>query len=365
MSLSGITKITTSVLLIMVLFTPEFFGRDPYYTQFSNVPLFYNPAFTGIYTGARVRFCSRSQSPTPASRFNGYFLSADIGDRNLPGSGGFGVILNTDNEGIGFIHNFNLGVSFSARVPFNRFMIGQVGIKASWLQKRVSWDDFVFSEKLTENYGHLYDSGFVQPVTDVLNIPDFGIGGLVQFTNSKGCLSGIVGFSVDHLFEPDESFLQSAKAPLARKWTGHADMIFSIRCPSGFNTREDDALKINPGIIFQNQGKMNRLQAGLNLTNYGIYFGAWYKGDFGLEKNHSIALLGGYRYVFAENMSIKCTYSYDMHLIGPDKNAGGMHEISLVLEFSSLHLFKSSPGSSYRSLTQAQKYNSQLAYSDF
>jgi hypothetical protein len=78
-----------------------------------------------------------------------------------------------------------------------------------------------------------------------------------------------------------------------------------------------------------------------------------------------IILLGGYRYVIAENMSIKCTYSYEMPGIGPNKKDGGIHEISLVLEFSRLHLFKSSQGSSYLSLSQKSIDNSQLAYNDF
>ena len=243
-------------------------------------------------------------------------------------------------------------------------MIGQVGIKASWLQKRVSWDNFIFSEKLSELYGNLYDSGFVRAGSDVLNLPDFGIGGLVQFVNAKGCLSGTLGLSVDHLFEPDESFVQTVKSPLARKWTGHADLVFSVRCPTGFNAKEDDALKINPGIIFQNQGKISALQAGMNITNYGIYFGAWYKGVYGFENTHSVALSGGYRYPFAENMSIKCSYSYDMQVSGPHKKNGGIHEISIVLEFSGMHLFKNS-GSSFRSLSQLEKYQSQLAYGGF
>lgn len=359
-----VIKIILSVLFIMLFCIPDFFGRDPLFTQFSNVPLFYNPAFTGLYTGTRVRFSSRIQNSSPTAGLNGYYLSADIGDRNLPGSGGFGVMLNTDDEGIRFIKNFNLGVSFSARVPFNRYVIGQVGLKASWLQKRVSWNDFTFSEKLTELYGNLYDSGFVRSAGDVINRPDFGIGGLVQFVNAKGCFSGTIGVSVDHLFEPDESFVADVKSPLARRWTGHADFVFSVRCPSGFNAKEDDALKINPGIIFQKQGEINSLQAGMNITNYGIYFGAWYKGVFGPEKSNSVALLGGYRYPFAENMSIKCTYSYDMQITGPHKKASGIHEISIVLEFNGFNLFKSSRGS-VRSLSQLEKYQSQLAYGGF
>ena len=365
MLLQGYSKITASICFLLVLTSTGLFGRDPYYTQFSNVPMYYNPAFTGIYTGARVRFCSLSQSPTPKSGYSSYYLSADLGDRNLPGSGGFGVFLNTDNEGIGFIRNFNLGASFSARVPLNRSMVGQFGIKASWLQKRVSWEDFAYTEKLSEKYGNLYDSGFAQPDVNVLNIPDFGIGGLVQFTNSSGCMSGVIGLSVDHLFEPDESFLEAARSPMPRKYTGHADFIFSVKCPTGFNAREDDALKINPGIVFQNQGNISTVQTGLNLTNYGIYFGAWYKGIYGPETDHSIALMGGYRYTFAENMSIKCTYSYDMHVAGSHEKVGGIHEISLVLEFSGLHLFRNGGGGSFRPLTDAQKYDSQLAYSDF
>ena len=364
MSYSKVTKIISLVILITVFSTGDSFGRDPFYTQFSNVPLFYNPAFTGLYTGTRVRFASRIQNSSPTAGLQGYYLSADIGDRNLPGSSGFGIILNTDDEGIKFIKNFNLGVSFSARVPFNRYMIGQVGVKASWLQKRVSWDDFLFSEKVTEMYGNLYDSGFVRSASSVLNLPDFGIGGLVQFVNARGCLSGIFGFSVDHLFEPDESFVQTVKSPLARRWTGHADLVFSVRCPSGFNAKEDDALKLNPGIVFQSQGKINSLQAGMNIANYGVYFGVWYKGIYGKEKTHSVALLGGYRYPFAENMAIKVTYSYDMQVKGPHKKTGGIHEISLVLEFSKLHLFKNG-GSSYRSISQLEKYQSQLAYGGF
>ena len=72
----------------MVMGIADSFGGDPFYTQFSNVPMYYNPAFTGVYTGARIRYTSRSQGPASSPNFNGYLISADIGDRNLPGSGG-------------------------------------------------------------------------------------------------------------------------------------------------------------------------------------------------------------------------------------------------------------------------------------
>ena len=327
------------------------FGQDPGYTQFYNVPIYYNPAYTGLATGFRVRFCTRNQGPELETSLRSYHLSADIADRNLPGAGGIGLIFNTDNEGVGFIKNYNLGVSVSARVPLSGFVIGQVGVKIAWLQKRIAWNDFVLSEKIQEKYGHIYDSGYTPSAVNVLNLPDFAIGGLVQFINRKGCVSGTVGISADHLFEPDVSFIPTEKATLSRRWTGHADVIWMLKCRSGINAPKDSRLKINPGFVFQHQGELNSLQAGLNSSIYGLCAGAWYKGDFGLYSSNSLALLGGYRYVFAENMSIKFTYSYDLPLSGAVTNSGGAHEISLVLEFNKVGLFKKSKGSSNRSMT--------------
>jgi type IX secretion system PorP/SprF family membrane protein len=333
-------KIKT-VFLICVMFGTaiQLLGQDPNYSQFLNTPLYYNPAYAGLYTGVRARFSFRDQWPALPYDFKAYHFSLDMGDRNLPGSGGIGLILNTDNEGIGFIKNFNLGLLLSVRIPFSAFMIGQVGIKASWLQKSVNWNDFVFSDALSEKYGNIYASGFIPPENNVLNLPDFGVGGIVQFANETGGLSGTIGFAVDHLFEPDQSFLQTAKAPLPRKWVGHADMIFAVGSSSGFNVMDDDALKINPGLIYQSQGGLNALQAGLNMTKFGIYLGCWYKGAFGNYSNAAMTFMGGYRYPFYENMSIKFTYSYDMQLTGALQGTGGAHEVSLILEFGGASIF--------------------------
>jgi hypothetical protein len=124
-----------------------------------------------------------------------------------------------------------------------------------------------------------------------------------------------------------------------------------VKCRSGIDASKDSRLKINPGFVFQHQGEFNSIQAGLNTTMYGLYAGAWYKGQFGLYASSSLALLGGYRYVFAENMSIKFTYSYDLPLAGAAKDSGGAHEISLVLEFSKARLSKKAKGSSNRSMS--------------
>lgn len=341
-------------------------GQDINFSQFLNNPLYYNPAYTGLYTGLRARFSFRDQWPALPYDFKAYHFTTDIGDRNLPGAGGLGLILNTDNEGIGFIKNFNLGLMLSVRIPFSSFMVGQIGIKASWLQKSVNWDDFVFSDALSEKYGNVNPTDFQHPEGDVVNIPDFGAGGIVQFADESGAMSGTVGLAVDHLFEPDQSFLQTSKAPIPRKWVAHTDLIFAVGSSSGFNVMDEDALKINPGIIYQNQAGLNAVQAGLNLTKFGIYLGIWYKGAFGTYSNSAMTFMGGYRYMFANNMNLKFTYSYDMQLTGALQGTGGAHEISLVLEFGNISIFGGAGASTGRIVNRGRGgYDSRLECSEF
>jgi type IX secretion system PorP/SprF family membrane protein len=317
----------------------QLFGQDPNYTQFFNNPLYYNPAYTGLYKGIRASLSFRDQWPALPYDFKAYHFEADLGDRNLPGSGGLGLFFNTDNEGIGFIKNLNLGISLAVRIPFSALSVAQVGIKVSWLQKSVNWDDFTFSDALSERYGNIYQTGFIRPEQNVVNMPDFGAGGIFQFSTETQSLTGTFGFAVDHMFEPDQSFLKTAKAPLPRKWVGHADMIFALGGTSGFNKIDKGALKINPGIIYQNQGGLNSIHAGLNLSKYGVNLGLWYKGAFGTYSNGICAFLAGYGAGVGNNLAVKLTYTYDMQITGALMGTGGAHEISLILDFNSDNIF--------------------------
>lgn len=323
-------------------------GQDPNYSQFFSTPLYYNPAYTGINTGVRARFTFRDQWPTLPVDFRSYYFSADIGDRNLPGSGGLGLIVNSDNEGIGFIKNLSVGLAIGVRIPITATVVSQVGIKASIVQKSLNWADFVFSDQLSEKYGNIYQSSFVPPDANKKVFPDFGAGGLLQFANPEGNVTGVAGFAVDHIFTPDEAFLSTATAPLPRKYVAHLDIVIaagggstsSMYASGGSN----DPLKINPGIIYQNQNKLNSLEVGFNMLKYNIYLGGWYKAGLNNNSSSAIALVAGYRYTFADDMSIKFMYSYDLMTSGNTQGLGGAHEISLILEFDKLTIFGGSSG---------------------
>lgn len=345
-------------LLGFLIFFSSARGQDPYYSQFFSTPLYYNPAYTGINTGVRARFTFRDQWPNLPVDFKSYYFSADLGDRNLPGSGGLGLIVNQTNEGIGFIHDLSVGLSVGVRIPITATVVSQVGIKASIVQKTLNWDDFVFSDQLSEKYGNIYQSGFVPPEGNKKVFPDFGAGGLIQFANPEGNVTGVAGFAVDHLFRPDEAFLSTSTAPLPRKYVAHVDVVIAAGGGSSSSMYatggNNDPLKINPGIIYQSQNSLSTLEAGFNMLKYNIYLGAWYKAGLQSNSSNAISLVAGYRYTFAEDMSIKFMYSYDLMTSTSMQGLGGAHEISLILEFDKLTIFGggggvNTPGRSMRS----------------
>lgn len=338
------------VILSLLGFVPGANSQDMNYSQYFSTPMYYNPAFTGINTGVRARFLYRSQWPTLPVPYKSYFFSADLGDRNLPGSGGIGIMINQDTPDVGLINNFGAALTIGVRIPITEFMVSQIGIKAGIMQRRISWDDLVFADNLDPRYGNIYQTSFMPSDASKRVVPDFGAGGVLQFINPNGNLSGNLGFAVDHLFQPDVSFLSTGASVYPRKYVGQIDLIYTAG-PGGSSSSSmsrslDDPLKIMFGGIFQNQASLNSLQVGLNMLKYNIYLGAWYKTTMTGVVNTSAALVAGYKYSFYPDMSIKFMYSYDLQISGALQGTGGAHEISLVLEFDKLQLFGGGGGGS-------------------
>lgn len=317
-------------------------GQDPNYSQWLNAPLYYNPAFTGLNSGLRARFSCRDQWPSLPVDYKTLYFSADYGDRNLPGSGGIGLLVNRDNEGLGFIKNLSVGLLAAVRIPITYQVICQVGIKAAVVQKWMQWSDFVFSDQLSGKYGNIYATQLPAPENQARLNPDFGAGGLVQFINGQGDLTITAGFAVDHLFQPDQSFISVLRAPLPRKYVGHADMVITMG--NGPNSSQNpvkgfaDPLRLNPGILFQMQNNMYTLQAGVNALKYNIYLGAYFKTTDIYGPTTSLQLLAGYRYIASPAFNLKFMYSYDLQISDNLQGLGGAHEIGLILELKGIQV---------------------------
>ena len=336
-----------SLLVLGLLgIVPDAYSQDMNYTQYFSTPIYYNPAYTGINSGVRARFLYRNQWPSLPISYKSYYFSADLGDRNLPGSGGIGIMINQDTPGVGLINNFGAALTIGVRIPITSFMVTQIGIKAGIMQRRINWDDLVYASQLDPKYGNIYLSPITSTDANKRVVPDFGVGGVLQFVNPEGNISGNIGFAVDHIFKPDVSFMSTGSSPYPRKWVGQFDLIIATGPGSSsmMSRSSDDPLKINIGGIYQNQANLNSLQIGLNLLKYNIYLGAWFKTTMTGVVNSALALVAGYKYNFYEDMNIKFMYSYDLQISGALQGTGGAHEISLILEFDKLSIFGGGSG---------------------
>ena len=339
------------VILSMLGIAPGTYAQDMNYSQYFSTPIYYNPAYTGINSGLRARFLFRDQWPSLPNPFKSYYFSADLGDRNLPGSGGVGIMINQDTPGAGLIKNFGAALTIGVRIPLTSFMVSQLGIKAGIMQRTVNWGDLVFADQLSGKYGNIYQSSCVPPDANNRGVPDCGGGGVLQVINPQGNISGNIGLGVDHIFQPDVSFLSSGSSQYPRKWVGQFDLIV-VSGPGGSSSSAmsrggDDPLKFNLGGIYQSQANLNSLQIGLNLLKYNIYVGGWYKSTMTGVVNSAVALVAGYRYSFYEDMNLKFMYSYDLQVSGALQGTGGAHEISLILEFDKLSIFGGGGGGGY------------------
>jgi len=314
------------------------FAQDPDYSQFYNAPTYYNPAYVGLTQGLKVRFNYRRQWTKIPAKFNSYNFSADIGERNLPGAGGIGIIVNSTRQASGYIRNNMFGFLPSVRIPLNENMIIQTGFLAAFVQKRMDWDGLLFSDQLDPVYGNIYNTKFVPPSDDRVTYPDFSFGTIFQFQGSDNSIIGTLGGAIHHLTRPNESFI-GKNAPLARKYVAHFDLIFDFSQSSGFYQKTRD-FKINPGIFFQNQAKMNDYMVGMNIYFSRVYIGAWYKNEtLEYDQYSHFSLMGGINIpVNGDDSRVKFMYSYDMVINAEHIFTGPSHEISVIFEFDDISL---------------------------
>lgn len=344
---------TIKILFLICFATVTIFtaqAQDPQYSQWTANPTYYNPAYVGLSKGMRSRFAYRQQWVKLPQDFRNFNFNMDLAARNIPGSGGIGLMFDSDNEGEGYIKRTVIGATISVRIPIHHSMLTQFGILSSFVQKRIDWNRLVFTDQLDERYGNIYQSSFKHPSDDRVTYPDFGVGGVFRFVQPTWQATeviGSIGIAVHHLFRPNETFLQQS-SPLPRKLVVSGDFIIQDESNRGpkksFNVSEG-GFKFNPGIIYMYQGGMQSYSVGINVYKDPIYVGLWYRNDeFEFLKNDALVMMAGLSIIINEVSRVKLYYSYDAILTDLTKATGGSHEITLILELDDLYMFDKKRG---------------------
>lgn len=315
-------------------------AQDYTYTQYQNAPLYYNPAMTGADPGIHTYSLGRLQWMNLPIKFKSFNFSGDFGQRWLPGFGGVGILVN-GGLGNGLINTLRVGMSFSGRIKLATGLHLQIGVIGSVMQRKVDWDDLVFANQLDPKYGNIYTSGFVPPDADLKTVGDFGAGFMLQFVSKSGNFVNTTGLAVDHIFEPDVSFLATGSSPYPRKLVAHADFrITTGECSTcalklpGFA----DPLQILPGILYEHQSGYNTILGGADLIKLNVIFGLW--GRYNITRPYPaevVSLKAGYRIPFSKDSFLRFVYSIDLGSVELTGSPVQAHEISCTLFFGSFH----------------------------
>jgi type IX secretion system PorP/SprF family membrane protein len=334
-----------SALVLLIINSAK--AQDPLFSQFYNNPVYYNPAAVGLNPGLRARFAVREQWPQLPADLRTYTFSMDIAERKIPGSGGLGLVILNDNAGTGYLKTSSVGLSTSVRVPLQENMVSQVGITTTFVQKRLNWDNLVFTDQLHPIYGNIYESSFQVPENENVFYPDFSVGGIFRFTESSNTFSaiqGTFGLAVHHLFRPNESFI-GLTSPLPRKLAITGDLILEIDGDGDklYYQRlesKSSSFKFNPGFIYEQQADYRTYALGVNILKSAIYTGVWFRNrttDF--VKSNDLIFMLGINAGLSETTRMKINYTYDFVLTEIRTATGCSHEISITIELDDFNMF--------------------------
>jgi len=336
-----VKKLLTFLMLITGL-TLE--AQDVSYSQFFNNNIYYNPAFTGRDLGLRMRLHHRNQWNNLPYNYDNYAFIMDVAERSIPGTGGLGLIVQSDFDGIGNIQTNSAALTYAVRIPITRDIITQFGGALSYVQKSIDYDNFIFSDQIDPRFPENFSpSGFVAPEFNTLSYPDFNFGLMLQFFESSRRINQITGTlsaAVHHSFRPDVSFTGNDNR-LPRKYVFAADILLDnerVGYRPGMNN--DFFYKLNPGFLYEIHGKLSNFMIGVNAYKNYVYAGVWLRSqNFVYTHVNDLIFLAGLHLPIGDESRLKFMYSYDYVISDARRAVGPTHEISLVFELDGFSLF--------------------------
>lgn len=313
------------------LFTLNIFAQDIHFSQYYASALTLNPALTANINGVfRASFNYRNQWFTipvlnSVAPYQTYQASVDapILREKLGNDGfGFGGTFYADKAGDGALTTYSGLVSIAYHKAVDRYGRGRVslGIQAGVVSKQVKITDLIFENQLDGfGWNPALSNGESFSNKSII-YPDVNVGAM--WTHApKDMWRYYVGFSMNHLSKPKESFLGDERNRLNYRYNVQAGMEIFLDRYYDFS--------ISPTFLFMHQANAQQYNFGLGL-NYWV--------------NDDVAIFGGgfYRVKDAvifnagvEFYNTRVGLSYDINHSGlkAASKAQGAVEVSLVYVF--------------------------------
>ncbi|HSY76660.1 MAG TPA: PorP/SprF family type IX secretion system membrane protein [Bacteroidia bacterium] len=288
----------TFCFLVFVLAGNTLFAQDPVFSQAYANPLYLNPAFAGTGTSQHIGLNFRDQWENIPGTFVTYNVSYD---RNIiDSSNAIGILANQDRAGGATLITDNISIIYAHQFHIKSFTLS-LGMQGTYHEKIVDWSKLTFGDMIDPTRGFVYSSGETSTRTSIA-VPDFSAGALGYWKNV------FLGFAVDHLTQPDESFITGA-SPLPMKFVFNA----------GGNIQAG-SFTVTPTFLYQKQQDFDMEVAECYLSKGHI------EGAIGYRFGDAMIFILGY-----QNSFIRIGYSYDLTTSQLGIQSGGCHEASLAI----------------------------------
>ena len=286
--------------LLMKALKPVCVAQDAILSQFYSSPLFLNPAFAGADLDSRLVFNYRNQPFPDASNFS--LVSAAIDGYVDDLSGGLGLMIMSDYQG-GLLWKNQVNAVYSYHLQLTGNWHVNFGVQAGYYRWDINWDKLDFANPAQ-----------TPPEINRRNTIDFASG--ILFYNEK--MYG--GIAAHHLSRPKEGlFIDDERLPM--KYTAHWGIMIEPRRNRRANTLLFEYF-LSPQIIYQHQGRQNRINYGFYAGVEQFMAGVWYQQDLS-RPNAFIFLIGLSREKY------RLGYSFDYSFSGYSDISHSIHEISL------------------------------------
>jgi len=253
-------------------------AQDPMYTQSFMAPVYLNPAATGMADyDFRLSAIYRRQWLVVPSGMQYFSVAADkyIYEHNI----GVGLMVNNEREG--YIKKLGLHGTFAKLICFGSHRLS-LGIQGGFFNRQVDYSKLWFADQIN-NEGIV--SNLPSQVSPNVNnkkwIPDFAAGAM--WVHNKGLM---IGGSVHHLNQPDESFSNAEESKLPRRLTLNTRFPLLI----GENALWDDDVFLVPGAIYSAQRNNKTLSMGFEIKTHYLNLGLWYRNNMDFRRSDAFSI---------------------------------------------------------------------------
>lgn len=302
------------------------FSQDYRFSQFYNSPLTLNPALAGkVNGGFRVAFNYRNQwfNATDDAPYLTYAGSIDFPIVLKNDALGIGISVVNDQTGGGIYNHTTIMGNFAYHKSLSKDGKHSLslGVQLGYAQRNLDQNDLRF-------FNQFDGQGFnttISPNEDIVSNRsdnfDFNVGLLYNGIFSEK-VNFYGGFSMFHVIEPKNSFLDGSEFADRRRYVAHVGAEFKL----------NEVLRLIPSIIYMRQSEADEFYSGLSLGFFfdqgvNLYAGGYYRATDSFGASDAAIVYGAFE---IKQLRVGISYDATVSSLNDIPRPTGSFELSLI-----------------------------------